>query len=108
LIKQVRSAENLSVINVPLVARALVSGVAWCGGKVVRAILAEGECALDRAEHVALLSPAVRGDLSAGGEGGNGRLLLLPVRPWRGLAEVALYSVADGWPLDVAKHVDEI
>ena len=75
---------------------------------MVRASLAEGERALDRAEHVTLLSTAVRGNLSAGGEGGNGRLLLLPAGPRGGLAEVALYGVTDGWPLDVAKHVDEI
>jgi len=71
LTEQVGSAEHLSIINVPLVARALVEGVPWRGSKVVRASLAEGKRALDRAENITLLSPAVRGDLGAGGEGGN-------------------------------------
>ena len=101
-------AEDLSVIDVPFVARAAASAEARGGGEVRRACLAEGECALNGSEHVSLFCAAVGGGLGSGRESGNRRLLLLPESPRGGLWKVGFYGVAYGWPLGVTKHVDEV
>ena len=56
LVEQVWPAENLSVIDLPLVARAAAGAEAGGGGEVRHACVAKGERALDRSEHVSLLT----------------------------------------------------
>ena len=64
--------------------------------------------ALNGAENITLLGPPISGKHTTRGQSGDRVRLVLPFSPGRGLGKVGAQGGADGRPLGVAKHVDEV
>ena len=104
-VKKGGADQRLSVINVPILAHALVfEGARGELSEAFRSSGAWNQCSRDGST---LLGATVVAPAGACGKMSNRALLVLPVSRGTGIGEVALEGFTYAGPFDIAEHVDK-